>query len=151
MSVATFINSRRPLSIMDPLLTPYLTFNGQAGPAMKFYHSILGGELTLQTFGDSKMAQKPEENDLIIHAALKSEGLSFMASDAMPSRQAKFGDNVHMSISGSESERLTKIFNGLSQGGKVDMPLAKQFWGDTYGQLTDRYGIHWMVNITAPK
>ncbi len=134
--------------LMDPMLTPYLTFNGQAAAAMKFYHSVLGGELTMQTFAETKMAQKPEENDLIIHAALKNEGLTLMASDAMPSRQAKFGDNVHMSISGNDAERLTGIFNGLSQGGKVDMPLAKQFWGDTYGQLTDKFGIHWMVNIT---
>jgi len=134
---------------MDPLLTPYLNFNGQAAAAMKFYHSVLGGELTMQTFGESKMAQKPEENDLIIHAALKNEGLTFMASDTMPSRLAKFGDNIHMSISGQNGEWLTKVFNGLSEGGKVDMPLAKQFWGDTYGQLTDKFGVHWMVNITA--
>ena len=134
---------------MDPVLTPYLTFNGKAGEAMKFYHSILGGELTMQTFGESNMAQKPEEKDLIIHAVLKKEGLTFMASDAMPSRQAKFGDNVHMSISGDDSAGLTKIFNGLASGGRIDMPLAKQFWGDTYGQLTDKFGVHWMVNITA--
>ena len=134
---------------MDPILTPYLTFNGKAAEAMKFYHSVLGGELTMQTFGESKMAQKPEENDLIIHATLKNEGLTFMASDSMPSRQAKFGDNVNMSISGNDGDRLTMIFNGLANGGKIDMPLAKQFWGDTYGQLTDKFGIHWMVNITA--
>ena len=134
---------------MDPLLTPYLNFNGKAGEAMRFYHSILGGELTMQTFAEAKMAQKPEDNDLIIHATLKNEGLTFMASDSMPGRPAKFGDNVHMSISGNDGSRLTKVFNGLSQGGKVDMPLAKQFWGDTYGQLTDKFGVHWMVNITA--
>ncbi len=134
---------------MDTVLTPYLTFNGKAAEAMKFYHSILGGELTMQTFAESKMAQRPEENDLIIHATLKNEGLIFMASDSMPSRQAKFGDNMHMSLGGDDAEKLTKIFNGLAQGGKVDMPLAKQFWGDTYGQLTDKFGIHWMVNITS--
>jgi PhnB protein len=134
---------------MDPLLTPYLTFNGKAGEAMRFYQSVLGGELVMQTFGESKMSDKPEEKDLIIHATLKNEGLTFMASDSMPSRQAKFGDNVHMSISGHDVERMTKVFNGLSVGGKVDMPLAKQFWGDTYGQLTDKFGVHWMVNITS--
>jgi len=137
------------LTDMDPQLSPYLTFNGQAAAAMKFYHSILGGELTMQTFAESKMAKTPEENDLIIHAELKNGGLTLMASDSMPSRQAKFGDNVHMSISGNNSARLSKIFEGLSEGGEVDMPLAKQFWGDTYGQLTDKFGIHWMVNITA--
>jgi len=116
---------------------------------MKFYYSVLGGELTMQTFGETNSASSPQEKDLIIHATLKNEGLTFMASDSMVSRQAKFGDNVHMSISGSDSGRLTKVFDGLARGGKVDMPLAKQFWGDTFGQLTDKYGVHWMVNITA--
>jgi PhnB protein len=134
---------------MDPQLTPYLTFNGKAAEAMKFYSSVLGGELTMQTFAEVKMARTAAENDLVIHAVLKNEGLTFMASDAMPDRRAKFGDNVHMSISGNDGAKLTKIFNGLAAGGKVDMPLAKQFWGDTYGQLTDKFGVHWMVNITS--
>ena len=72
-----------------------------------------------------------------------------MASDAMPSRKAKFGDNVHMSISGQDNERLAQVFSGLAQGGNIDMPLAKQFWGDTYGQVTDKFGVHWMVNIST--
>ena len=95
------------------------------------------------------MAQRPEDNDRVIHAILKSGGISFMASDTMPDRQARGGDNVHMSISGEDLTWLTGVFSKLSQGGKVDMPLAKQFWGDTYGQLTDKFGIHWMVNIVA--
>jgi len=134
---------------MDPQLTPYLTFNGKAAEAMKFYHSVLGGELALQTFAEAKMARNPAEGGLIVHAVLKNEGLTFMASDAMPDRQAKFGDNVHMSISGQDSPKLTKIFDLLAKGGRVDMPLAKQFWGDTYGQLTDKFGVHWMINITS--
>ncbi len=134
---------------MSSILVPYLTFNGNAAEAMKFYHSILGGELTMQTFGETKMAKTPEENHLIIHAYLKNDALSFMASDAMPSRAAKFGDNVHMSISGQEGSRLTEVFNKLAEGGRVDLPLAKQFWGDTYGQLTDKFGIHWMVDIAS--
>ena len=133
---------------MDPQLTPYLTFNGKAAEAMRFYQSVLGGELTIQTFGEAKMARTPAENDLVVHAVLKNDGLTFMASDAMPSRQAKFGDNVHMSISGRDSAKLTMVFDGLANGGKVDMPLAKQFWGDVYGQLTDKFGIHWMINVT---
>jgi len=136
---------------MPSILNPYLTFNGNAGEAMKFYHSVLGGELNIQTFKDAKMAHAPEEEDRIIHATLKSDSISIMASDSMLERPAKFGDNVHMSITGEDGERLTKVFNGLSKGGTVDMPLAKQFWGDTYGQFTDKYGIHWMINITSPK
>jgi PhnB protein len=134
---------------MESTLVPYLNFNGNAGEAMKFYREALGGELTIQTFGEAKMAERPEDEQRIIHATLKNPGLTFMASDTMPSREAKFGDNIHMSISGHEEARLVEVFNRLSEGGKVDMPLAKQFWGDTYGQLTDKFGVHWMINITA--
>ncbi len=134
---------------MEPMLSPYLNFNGNAAEAMKFYKSILGGDLTMQTFGEAKMAQTPKEKDLIVHAALRSDSLSFMASDTPPSRPAKFGDNVHLSITGGDAKKLGDIFSKLSQGGKVDMPLAKQFWGDTFGMLTDKFGVHWMVNIAS--
>jgi PhnB protein len=134
---------------MQPSLTPYLIFNGNAAEAMKFYHSLLGGELKMQTFEEAKMARNPQEKDLIIHATLKNEGLSIMASDSMPERAAKFGDNVHISLSGKDGAALTAVFDGLAKGGKVDFPLAKQFWGDTYGQVTDKFGVHWMVNIES--
>jgi len=134
---------------MEPTLNPYLTFNGDAADAMNFYQSVLGGELTMQTFEEAKMAKTASEKNRIIHASLKNGTLSLMASDSMPNRPAKSGDNVTMSISGRDGGKLTKIFNGLARGGKVDMPLAKQFWGDTYGQLTDKFGIHWSVNITV--
>lgn len=134
---------------MKPTLTPYLNFNGDTAEAMKFYQSILGGELTMQTFGEANMAETPEEKDRIVHAALRNDDLSIMASDQHPSLQVKFGDNIHLSIAGQENERLTQIFNKLAQGGKVDMPLAKQFWGDTFGMITDKFGVHWMVGITS--
>jgi PhnB protein len=134
---------------MQPALVPYLNFNGNAAEAMRFYKSVLGGELKMQTFGEAKMAGKPEEKDLILHADLKNDALSFMASDTQPGQPATFGNNVNMSIAGSDNGRLTEIFNGLAKGGKVDMPLAKQFWGDTFGMLTDKFGVHWMINIAA--
>ena len=133
------------------MLSPYLNFNAKTAEAMKFYQSVLGGELKMQTFGEAKMAQTPKEKDLIVHAALKTDSISLMASDTPPSRPAKFGDNVHLSITGQDAKKLTGIFNKLSQGGKVDMPLAKQFWGDTFGMLTDRFGVHWMVNIASQR
>ncbi len=134
---------------MEPNLSPYLNFNGKTAEAMRFYKSILGGDLTMQTFGEAKMAQTPKEKDLIVHAALKSDSISLMASDTQPTRPAKFGDNVHLSLTGQDGKRLTDVFNKLAEGGKVDMPLAKQFWGDTFGMLTDKFGVHWMVNIAS--
>ncbi len=134
---------------MNPTLSPYLNFNGNTAEAMKFYQSILGGELTMQTFEEAHMAQSPSEKNLIVHAALKSDSISLMASDGHPSHKITFGDNVHLSLMGEDKKGLTDIFNGLAHGGSEDMPLAKQFWGDTYGQLTDKFGIHWMVNISS--
>jgi PhnB protein len=134
---------------MASFLNPYLTFNGNAAEAMKFYHSVLGGELKMQTFGEANMAQDPAMKDKIVHATLKSGAITLMASDGMPDRKMVFGDSVNMSMSGDNHAWLSEVFNKLSHGGKVDMPLAKQFWGDTFGMLTDRFGIHWMVNITA--
>lgn len=132
-------------------LSPYLNFNGKTAEAMRLYQSLLGGELTMQTFEQAKMARSRAEKDLIIHAKLNGGGFVLMASDTMPSHLAKFGDNVHLSLNSKDGARLTSIFNGLAVGGKVDLPLAKQFWGDTYGQVTDRFGIHWMVNIEAER
>jgi len=135
---------------MKSVLTPYLNFDGQTGEAMTFYQSVLGGKLTMQTFAQSGMPTTDKNKDRIIHASLENDTLSFMASDGDETQPVHMGDNIHMSIAGDDMETITKYFNGLAVGGTVNMPLAKQFWGDTYGQLTDKFGVHWMVNIGSP-
>ena len=134
---------------MSAVLTPYLNFMGQTRAAMEFYHSVLGGELKMQTFGESGMPVKDEDKDKIVHADLQNGTLSFMASDGDTQHPVTMGDNIHMSIAGTDEAAITKYFNGLAEGGKITMPLEKQFWGDTYGQLTDKFGVHWMVNISS--
>lgn len=136
---------------MQIALSPYLNFNGQAKGAMEFYQSVLGGELSMQTYEQSGQTSKPQENDLIMHAELKNDFLSFMASDGNAEHVVHFGDNIHMSLMGDDETKLTEIFNKLSEGGQVDMPLKKEFWGDTFGMFTDKFGVHWMVNISSPK
>src|SRR5438445_701460 len=120
---------------------------------MEFYQHCLGGELSLQTFGESGAVKEKKYADRIMHARLDNDDLSFMASDTMPGRGMPFvkGTNIHMSISGTDATRLKDIFKKLSDEGKVDMGLEKQFWGDTFGMLTDKFGIHWMVNVTEKK
>jgi len=135
---------------MKATLNPYLNFNGNAAAAMKFYKSILGGALTMQTFGEAKMSESPKDKDLILHASLKSGSVIIMAADTQPNMPATAGSNVHLSLQGQDAKSLKGIFNKLAQGGTVDMPLAKQFWGDTFGMLTDKFGVHWMLNINAP-
>jgi PhnB protein len=134
---------------MKARLNPYLAFDGNCGEAMKFYQSVLGGELKMQTFGESGSDVKDEDKDRIIHALLDNEALTFMASDGNEENPVSFGNNISMSIVGEDEDQLRKFFEGLSEGGNVDMPLEKQFWGDTFGMLTDKFGVHWMVNINS--
>jgi len=124
---------------------------GQAAEAMNFYKSVFGGELSLQTFAESGMPTSEEDKNKVIHAELKTPEITFMSSDGNAEHPVKMGDNIQMSLMGTDMETLTKYFNTLVDGGTVTMPLAKQFWGDTYGQLTDKFGIHWAVNISAEK
>jgi PhnB protein len=135
---------------METTVIPYLNFNGNTAEVMNFYKSVLGGDLTMQTFGEANMAEDPKDKDLIVHASLKSGSVVIMASDTMPSTPSTAGTNFRLSLQGQDAKSLTDIFNKLSQGGKVEMPLAKQFWGDTFGMLTDRFGTHWQVNISGP-
>jgi len=132
---------------MEVQLNPYLMFNGNAAAAMTFYKSVFGGELTMQTFGEVKMAQSPKDENLIMHASLKSDSAVIMASDAQSGEPATAGDNIRLSISGKDAKGLTDVFDKLAQGGTVDTPLAKQFWGDPFGMVTDKFGTQWMVNI----
>ncbi|QPC47867.1 VOC family protein [Mangrovibacillus cuniculi] len=132
------------------IINVYLNFDGQTKEAMEFYHGIFGGELSLQTFGEAYENTSESVKNRIIHANLKNDTLTFMASDTHPefSPPHKVGNNVSLSINGSDLELLTEYFQKLAEGGEVTMPLEKQFWGDTFGSLTDKFGIHWMVNVT---
>lgn len=134
---------------MTVSLNPYLNFNGNASEAMRFYQSVLGGELYIQTFGEAGMAQDDSQKDLTLHAALTSDDVTLYASDGQPSQKVSFGDAVHLNLQGNDADKLNGYFTGLAAGGTIMMPLAKQFWGDVFGMLTDKYGHHWMVNITS--
>jgi PhnB protein len=135
---------------MQLKLNPYLNFRNNTREAMDFYQSVFGGKLDLNTFKDYHASQDPSEDDLVIHSVLEAEdGLSFMASDTPNRMEYKAGTNFSMSLSGDDEGRLTGYFEKLAPGGTVSMPLAKAAWGDTFGMLTDKFGVSWLVNITA--
>lgn len=134
---------------MTTKLHPYLNFMGKGTEAMKFYQSIFGGELKMQSYGESGQSDKPEEKDLLMHGELTTDSFTFFASDGNAEHQVTMGDNVSMSLVGDDEATLTTWFTALAEGGRVGMPLAKQYWGDTFGMLTDKFGIHWMVNISS--
>ncbi len=130
-------------------LDAYIFFDGDCRAAMEFYKGVFGGELDLRTYAD--MPGSDEANkDKIMHAVLKSDDLHFMASDGREGQVSR-GSKIELTLSGDDAARLQKIFEGLSEGGKVKYKLEKQFWGDTFGTLTDKYGIDWQVNISAQK
>jgi PhnB protein len=131
---------------METKLIPYLNFAGNAAEAMKFYQSVLGGELKMTTFGESGMKDAPNP-DGIMHASLENGALTFMASDA-PMHKPVVGNNVQMSLVGTGKEQLWGFYEKLSEGGQVSVPLAEAPWGDTFGMFVDKFGIHWMVNIS---
>jgi PhnB protein len=104
---------------------------------MALYHRVLGGALDMQA-GES-----------VRHAQLEIDGAVIIATDGHPDYPAKVGENVCLSLSGTDRDRLTRIFNELAEGGRVQMPLAKQPWGTEVGWLADRFGILWTVNIAT--
>ena len=133
---------------MSIALVPYLNFMGKTGEAVTFYKDIFGGELNMSTYEESNVPCSDEDKDKIMHAELKTEFFTLMASDGNKDHPVQMGDSVNLSLNGNDEEKLTEYFNKLAEGGKIDMPLAKQFWGDTFGMCTDKFGMHWMVNIS---
>jgi len=131
---------------MTSRLNPYLSFNGDAREAMEFYHSIFGGELTVSTFGEFG-APDPDLANKVMHAMLANDaGYTIMGSDVAPGMEYHPGNTSTVSLSGDDAV-LREYFEKLAEGGTVTMPLEKQMWGDEFGQLTDRFGVPWMVNI----
>ncbi len=129
-------------------LSPYLNFAGNTREAMEFYHDVFGGRLDVLTFGDMKLDDMPAEG--VMHAALVTDQFSLFASDAMPGAEQSWnGTRVYLAFMGDDVETLTVWFYRLAEHGRISMPLEKQMWGDTYGQVVDRFGIEWMVNISG--
>jgi PhnB protein len=132
-------------------LDAYLFFDGTCREAMQFYQGIFGGELQMQTYDEvpGDFPGKEQMKGKIMHASLRGGEVNLMASD---SRDKTLGTGkIELSLSGDDEAKLRRIFQGLSAGGTVKSSLKKEFWGDTFGSLSDRFGIDWMVNISAKK
>jgi PhnB protein len=134
-------------------LNPYLHFKDNTREAMDFYKSIFGGELTMSTFREGMNMQGPGSEN-IMHAQLTiGPEMTIMASDAPEGMPLNPGASVGMSLSGeaSDEEKLKGYWEGLSNGANITVPLASSPWGDTFGMLTDKFGMEWMVNIAGKK
>ncbi len=141
------------------VVNPYLNFNGNTEEVFNFYKSIFGGEFAfLQRFKDIPkdesntegcVEEVPEaEGNKIMHISLNIGSTMLMGTD-VPStmEQVKSGTNLSLCISTDSKADADRIFKGLSEGGKVQMPLQDMFWGDYYGMLTDKFQVQWMISF----
>jgi PhnB protein len=137
---------------MQSQLNPYLSFRDNAREAMEFYKTVFGGKLEMQTFEEFHASQDPSEANKIMHAMLTADnGIVFMASDTPNSMEYRTGTNMSMSLSGDNETELRGYYEKLLAGGTIGMPLEKAPWGDTFGMLTDKFGVPWLVNISSQK
>ena len=134
-------------------INPHINFNGNAEEAFKFYKSVFGGEFAkIIRFKDLASPEFPvaeSEANKIIHIALPIGKNVLMAND-VPEILGKVNENENrskISISAESKEEADKLFNGLSAGGQIEMPIADSPWGSYFGMFRDKYGIEWMVDF----
>ena len=131
-------------------LHPYIYFKGQAKEAMEFYKSVFGGELSITPYSDVPgMAVEEGQEDWAMHVQLSGGDVKLFASDT--SQASPVAAKIELALGGEDETRLREIFGKLSEDGEVRQPLHKESWGDIFGNLTDRYGVVWMMNIMVPK
>lgn len=130
-----------------PHLNPYVTFNGNCREAMSFYRDCFGGELNLQTVEGSPAEAHcaPEIKHHILHASLTAGNIVIMGTDLCRGKYTA-SETIALCCNCGSAEEITGLFEKLSAGGQIIEPLKPQFWGALYGELTDRFGVRWMLN-----
>lgn len=129
----------------------YLTFNGNCREAIAFYADVFTTEEShIMAFGDAPPNPEyplPEEaKDLVMHARLEISGSLIMFSDTFPGSPFTVGNNISLSVVSNNEEELKSAFEKLKEGGTVTMELQETFWSKCYGQVQDKFGIHWQVS-----
>ena len=145
---------------MATVVNPYLTFSGNCEEAFTFYKSVFGGDfMFLGRFKDMPPMEGHEpisetEGEKIMHVSLPISKETFlMGSDSSEAfgHSTIMGNNFSISVNTDSQEEADKLFNGLSAGGKVTMPMNKTFWGSYFGMLVDKFEIQWMVSCEQNK
>ena len=134
---------------MSVELNAYLLFPGSTEQAIAFYQQVFGGQVTITRRGDvDPTATSEQEKNQVINALLTGGDVTLRASDREDT-SADPQTRIELSLIGTDEARLRALFAGLANGGTVRTELAKQFWGDIFGAVTDKHGIGWQVNIGA--
>ena len=122
---------------------PYMGFNDQAADALAFYQGVFGGKLDITRYSEMPMEEAPGDPDWVMHGQLELDnGVTFMAADG---EQARTSGNVEICVYGDDAGELQALFERLGDGGTVALPFEPAPWGSWFGQLTDRFGIVWML------
>lgn len=126
----------------------YLFFENECRDAMTFYQQCLGGDLTLMPLGESPMAaQMPaDKKDHIMHSSLTNGGVILLAADNCMGGPLVKGKSMALTLNCSSEEELRDIYAKLSEGGIATHTPRVEFWGDTFGTLTDKFGVDWMLS-----
>ncbi len=126
----------------------YLFFEKECREAMTFYQECLGGDLSLMPIGESAAGDQmpPEKKDLIMHSSLTNGGVVLLAADNCMGGPLEKGKTMALTLNCSSDEELHNIYNKLSAGGKATHTPRVEFWGDTFGMLTDKFGVDWMLS-----
>ncbi len=129
---------------------PYLFFPGNCEEALAFYEAVFGGRVTFamryRDVPPGEHPSPPEMGDKIMHATLRAGDLTLLAADSMRLHPAAETERVALSIAPPTVEDGARIFAALADGGTILAPYEPQFWGSTFGMLTDRFGVDWMIN-----
>ncbi|HCI57458.1 MAG: VOC family protein [Bacteroidetes bacterium] len=135
-------------------INPHINFNGNAEEAFNFYKSVFGGDFVkVVRFKDLASPEMPidkKEENKIMHIALPIGKHSLLMANDVPEFLGRTNENENRSkivISAETKEEADKLFNGLSSGGTVEMPIADSPWGSYFGMFRDKYGIEWMVDF----
>jgi PhnB protein len=131
------------------MIHTYLTFNGNCREAMTFYKDCLGGELVLQTIGESPMSvdipcfMKP----FILHSSLTKGALVLTGSDMVPENGLTMGNTISLFLNCNSEEEARTFYDRLATNGIATHPLENTFWGALFGGLTDKFGHQWLINF----
>ena len=135
------------------LINPHINFNGNAEEAFTFYKSVFGGEFAMiMRFKDMACSENPiseKEANKIMHIALPI-GKNILMGNDVPEIMGRVNENENRSkiaIGAASREEADKLFNGLSAGGTIEVPISDSPWGSYFGMFRDKYGIEWMVDF----
>lgn len=138
-----------------PSINPHINFNGNAQEAFNFYKSVFGGEFSkivrFKDLASDDFQVSKHEEDKLMHIALPIGNSVLMAND-VPEIFGKTNENENRSkivLSVESKEEADKLFDGLSAGGQVEMPISDSPWGTYFGMFRDKYGIEWMVEFDS--